>query len=295
MKLTVIAKVETVFQYSNNLHAMEKVKSVVINKCSAGGVVQPVQDKIVTEAPLQILIDYNSNGRRATELLSVTMRTPGDDHHLVTGFLYNEGITREPGDIISTRHINNDENNLLAELADSVVYHPEANKRNFVANSSCGFCGRVEDTSQQYIFPRASAPVQIAASVLYGLPSALQSAQGLFSETGGVHAVALANLQGGLLYICEDAGRHNAMDKLTGILFKQNMLPVRDAVVVFSGRLSYELIQKSLMAGVQVVCGIGAPTSLAIELAETNGITVIGFLKSSSMNIYCGMERIIDA
>lgn len=274
---------------------MKKVKSVVINKYSAGNAVRPVQDKIVTEAPLQILIDYNSNGNRTAELLSVTMRTPGDDHHLVTGFLYNEGITRNRGDIISTRHINNDENMLLAELADAVVYHPEANKRNFIANSSCGFCGRMEDTSQKYIFPGAPAPVHIAAHILYGLPSVLQSAQGLFSETGGVHAVALANVQGSLLHICEDAGRHNAMDKLTGILFEQNMLPVQDAVVVFSGRLSYELIQKSLMAGVQVVCGIGAPTSLAVELAEANGITVIGFLKSSSMNIYCGMERIIDA
>ena len=257
--------------------------------------VQAVHDKIVTEAPLQILIGYNSSGNRTTELLSVTMRTPGDDHHLVTGFLFNEGIIKNDGDIISTRHIGDDENTLLAELADFVVYNSEANKRNFIANSSCGFCGRMEDTSQKFIVSRTYKTVHITAHTLYGLPSVLQSAQGLFSETGGVHAVALANLQGELLHICEDAGRHNAMDKLTGILFTQNMLPVRDAVVVFSGRLSYELIQKSLMAGVQVVCGIGAPTSLAIELAEQNDITVIGFLKSSSMNVYCGVERTIDA
>ena len=184
---------------------------------------------------------------------------------------------------------------LLAELADTVMYDPEANKRNFIANSSCGFCGRMEDTSQTFIFSGAHEPVHIAAPTLYSLPSVLQSVQGLFSETGGAHAVALVNLQGALLHICEDAGRHNAMDKLTGILLKQNLLPVQEAVVVFSGRLSYELIQKSLMAGVQVVCGIGAPTSLAVELAEKNGITVIGFLKSSSMNVYCGAERIIGA
>jgi FdhD protein len=274
---------------------MEKVKSIVINKCSANGEIQSMQDKIVTEAPLQILIGYNSNGNRTTSLLSVTMRTPGDDYHLVTGFLYNEGIIKNAGDIISTKHINDDENTLLAELADHVVYNSEANKRNFIANSSCGFCGRVEDTSRQYIFSGAHTPVHVAAQLLYGLPSSLQSAQGLFSETGGAHAVALVNLQSRLLHLCEDAGRHNAMDKLTGILLEQNMLPVQNAVVVFSGRLSYELIQKSLMAGVQVVCGIGAPTSLAIELAEQNSITVIGFLKSSSMNIYCGAERIIGA
>jgi FdhD protein len=274
---------------------MEKVKSVVINKCSANGEIQSVQDKIVTEAPLQILIGYNSNGNRTTALLSVTMRTPGDDHHLVTGFLYNEGIIKNAGDIISTKHINDDENMLLAELADHVVYDPDANKRNFIANSSCGFCGRMEDTSKQYIFSGAHESIHIAVNVLYGLPSALRSAQGIFSETGGAHAVALVNLQSRLLHLCEDAGRHNAMDKLTGILLEQNMLPVQNAIVVFSGRLSYELIQKSLMAGVQVVCGIGAPTSLAIELAEQNGITVIGFLKSSSMNIYCGAERIIGA
>jgi FdhD protein len=258
-------------------------------------VVQPVQDKIVIEAPLQILIGYNSKGNRTTALLSVTMRTPGDDHHLVTGFLYNEGIIKNPGDIISTKHTSDDENMLLAELADTVVFHPEANQRNFIANSSCGYCGRTEDISQKLIFTGAHKPLHIAARVLYGLPSVLRSVQGLFSETGGAHAVALVNLQGGLLHICEDAGRHNAMDKLTGILLKQNMLPVQDAVVVFSGRLSYELIQKSLMAGMQVVCGIGAPTSLAVELAEKNNITVIGFLKSSSMNIYCGAERIMDA
>lgn len=274
---------------------MEKVKSILISKYSADGAVEPVQDKIVTEAPLQILIDYNSNGKRTTELLSATMRTPGDDHHLVTGFLYNEGIIRDRSDIISTRHINNDENMLLAELADAVVYHSEANKRNFMANSSCGFCGRMEDTSQKYIFSRTHEPVQVAVDVLYGLPSVLKSAQGLFSETGGAHAVALVNLRGSLQYLCEDAGRHNAMDKLTGILFEQAMLPVQNAIVVFSGRLSYELIQKSLMAEIQVVCGIGAPTSLAVELAQENGLTVIGFLKSSSLNIYCGAERIIGA
>ena len=285
------AKFETIY----HINLMEKVKSVTINKCSAGDVIQMVQDKIVTEAPLQILIGYNSNGNRTTALLSATMRTPGDDHHLVAGFLFNEGIIKNIGDIISTRHISDDENTLLAELDDSVIYDPEANKRNFIANSSCGFCGRMEDTSQKSIFSDTYKPVHIAAPALYGLPSVLQSAQGLFSETGGVHAVALVNLQGALLHICEDAGRHNAMDKLTGILFKQNMLPVHDAVVVFSGRLSYELIQKSLMAGVQVVCGIGAPTSLAVELAEKNRITVIGFLKSNSMNVYCGMERIMDA
>lgn len=273
---------------------MEKVKSVVINKCSAVNTIQAVQDKIITEAPLQILIGYNSNGKRTTAMLSATMRTPGDDHHLVTGFLFNEGIIKNAGDIISTSHID-DENTLLAELADQVVYDPEANKRNFIANSSCGFCGRMEDTSQQYIFSGAGEPIHIAAHVLYSLPSVLQSAQCLFSETGGTHAVALVNLQGALLQLCEDAGRHNAMDKLAGILLKQNILPVQNAIVVFSGRLSYELIQKSLMVGVQVVCGIGAPTSLAVELAGQNGITVIGFLKSSSMNIYCGVERIIGA
>ena len=273
---------------------MEKVKSIVINKCSTGKSMQTVQDKIVTEAPLQILIGYNNNGRRTTAMLSATMRTPGDDHHLVTGFLFNEGIIKNAGDVVSTSHTG-DENTLLAQLADHVIYDSEANKRNFIANSSCGFCGKTEDTSQQYIFSGVGEPVHIAAQVLYGLPSVLQSAQGLFSETGGAHAVALVNLQGSLLYLCEDAGRHNAMDKLAGILLKQNMLPVQNAIVVFSGRLSYELIQKSLMAGVQVVCGIGAPTSLAVELAEQNGITVIGFLKSGSMNIYCGVKRIIGA
>ena len=273
---------------------MKNIKTVNIHKQTSEENTTHKEDKIVVEAPLQIIIAYNHKGERRKEILSVTMRTPGDDFDLVTGFLFNEAIISKPGDIVTMRYTSDDESILLAQLNDRVEIKIDEIKRNFIANSACGFCGRLDDVSQKNAFIPVENNLKITPVMLHALPALLQSSQSLFTETGGAHAVALLNIKGELLHISEDVGRHNAMDKLVGKMLKQNALPIHEHIVLFSGRLSYELIQKSLMAGISIVCAIGAPTSLAVELAEDYGLTLIGFLKKESFNIYCGAQRIIE-
>jgi FdhD protein len=278
-----------------------ETKNVAIRKIIADSYSATVNDRIVNESPLQIMITYGNTTERKTENLSVTMRTQGDDFNLVRGFLFCEGIIKKSSDVISMKHIGTpegtpDENMLLVELAPHVSFSGTDKKRNFIASSACGFCGKSgsDITSQQNVSASAYNEVKVKASIIYKLPSLLQSSQGLFNTTGGAHAVALSNTEGEIIYISEDVGRHNAMDKMVGAMLTQNALPLKNNIVLFSGRLSYELVQKSLAAGIPIVCAIGAPTTLAIELAEENAMTVIGFLKSKSFNIYCGAQRIIQ-
>ena len=276
-----------------------KTKSVTITKVNDGSVSSVMQDKIVNESPLQIIVEYGSANNRQTENLSVTMRTQGDDFNLIRGFLFCEGIIKKSSDIASIKHFTPanilDEDTVLVELSPEILFNPNDKKRNFVASSACGFCGKsVSDiaTTQTVAIKNE---MKIHASALYNLPALLQSSQGLFSETGGAHAVALANENGEIVYITEDVGRHNAMDKMIGAMLTQNALPLKNNIVLFSGRLSYELVQKAAAAAIPMVCAIGAPTTLAIELAEENNITVVGFLKNHSFNIYCGTQRIIGS
>lgn len=273
---------------------MKNIKTFYINKQTADGNIQSKEDNVVAEAPLQIIIAYSHKNERKKEVLSVTMRTPGNDFDLVTGFLFNEALIAKASDILMMRYTTDDENSLLVELSDAVEINIDESKRNFIATSACGFCGRMEDTSKKILFVQPDNNLKTGSAILYKLPDLLQSSQNLFSETGGAHAVALVSINGELLDISEDVGRHNAMDKLVGNMLKQHALPLNNHILLFSGRLSYELIQKSLMAGISIVCAIGAPTSLAIELAEDYGLTIIGFLKKESFNIYCGAQRIIQ-
>jgi FdhD protein len=273
-----------------------KTKSIAITKMSYNSFYENVQDKIVNESPLQILVSYGNAEERKTENLSVTMRTQGDDFNLVSGFLFCEGIIKKSPDIVSMKHTGVGENTVLVELSTTVEFNPDQSKRNFVATSACGYCGkRINDIGSQQSASSVNGEIKICASVLYNLPSLLQSSQGLFSETGGAHAVALVNTEGEIIYTSEDVGRHNAMDKMIGAMLMQNALPLKNNMVLFSGRLGYELVQKSVAAGISIVCAIGAPTTLAIELAEENRITVIGFLKNKSFNIYTGAQRIIQS
>ncbi|WP_153797221.1 formate dehydrogenase accessory sulfurtransferase FdhD [Foetidibacter luteolus] len=260
-------------------------------------------DNIIAESPLQIILVHGPALNRQKELLSVTMRTPGEDFNLVTGFLFCEGIIQQATDILSARFVGNpgdedlQENTIEVSLAPHVLFNAVERKRNFIASSACGFCGKTTDdlVKQKAVFKPVGTGFQINASVIGALPALLQSSQGLFSNTGGAHAVALVNNTGQILQVAEDVGRHNAMDKLAGYLLKQQMLPLHNNLLLFSGRLSYELVQKSLMAGAPMLCSIGAPTSLAIELAGDYGLTVIGFVKNNSFNIYCGAEKIIGS
>lgn len=273
-----------------------KTKSIKITKVNNDSVSSNVQDCIVNESPLQIIITHGDANQRKTEPLSVTMRTPDDDFNLVTGFLFCEGVIKTASDILSLKHIDAEQNTLLVELSPNVMFNPEEQKRNFIASSACGFCGKsINDIGLQNIYASISNEIKVSASTLYKLPYLLRSSQSLFSETGGAHAVALANTNGEIVQINEDVGRHNAMDKLVGAMLNQNALPLNNHILLFSGRLGYELVQKSVTAGISVICSIGAPTSLAIEMAQENNITVVGFLKNESFNIYCGAQRIIQS
>ena len=257
-------------------------------------------DLVIKEAPLEISIAYGSLLKRKKELFAVTMRTPGDDFNMVMGFLFAEHIVHRASDVISIRFTGNfdeeefQEKSLLVELSPDVQIDL-SERKNFLTSSACGFCGRgsFDAGASEGIHIPFAGNEKIRSQTLYSLPSLLQSSQGLFAETGGSHAVALLTFEGAIIKIFEDVGRHNAMDKLIGFMLKQQAIPLASRIVLFSGRLSYELVQKSLAAGIPVVCSIGAPTSLAIELASDYNMTVIGFLKKEKMNIYCGSERIM--
>jgi len=280
---------------------MRGIKKISIDKIEDSGVIQK-QDCIVEESPLQIIMAYGAAHGRKRETLSVTLRTPGDDFNMVTGFLFCEGIIQQSSDIITIKYAgdHNDEslqeNTVLVELAPHVSFNIEEKKRNFIAAASCGFCGKTNaDIIQQQVFAPLKSSIQIKSSLLHKLPGLLNAAQNIFTQTGGAHAVALISATGELVHLSEDVGRHNAMDKLIGMMLRRKLLPLGNYLVLFSGRLGYELLQKSVMAGISVVCAIGAPSTLALELAEENGITLIGFLKNNSFNIYCGAERIIQS
>lgn len=256
-------------------------------------------DQVIKEAPLEITLAYGKQGQRKKELIAVTMRTPGDDFNMVTGWLFNEHIIHQAADILAIRFTGNyaeaalQENAVLVELAPDLQVD-FSNGKKFVTNSACGFCGNAsfDIAAHAGLLIPIAGDTKISLETLHRLPAAIQNLQGLFASTGGSHAVALFSFDGLLLKSAEDVGRHNAMDKLIGTMIKQQALPFSDCIAMFSGRLSYELVQKSLAAGIPVLASIGAPTSLALELAGDYNMTVVGFLKSDRLNIYCGSERI---
>lgn len=272
---------------------MQQYGTVTIKKYADGNNTPHVEDKVVTEAPLQLVLTYTQQGKRIRETLTVTMRTPGDDFNLVRGFLFAEGIIRKAAEITLIKYTHDDESSIDVELRDDVDVNLDEARRSFLSTSACGFCGKLEDSSQRVLHILPCTNLQVTDTVLYTLPAMMQSPGSLYAETGGAHAVALVRADGSLLHTSEDVGRHNAMDKLVGAMLKKQLLPLTDAMVVFSGRLSYELVQKSIAAGITMVCALGAPSTLAIELAEEYGITLIGFLKATGFNVYNGEHRVV--
>jgi FdhD protein len=258
---------------------MEKVN---IQRVSNG---QPegVLDSVAVEAPLEIQLKRAGKKPKA---LSVTMRTPGDDEELAMGFLYTEGILTTYDDVKAVSY--EGDNIIKIHVTDNFVLPDTSFERNFYTTSSCGVCGKA---SIDAIHTRSHFQIErthpVREEVLFGLKDKLIGVQSLFSATGGIHAVGLFNLDGELLQIREDVGRHNAMDKLVGYAFKKGLLPLNKHLVLLSGRASFELIQKATMAGIPNVVSVGAPSSLAIDLAVANNQRLYGFLKSDSFNIYC--------
>ncbi|MFN8355351.1 MAG: formate dehydrogenase accessory sulfurtransferase FdhD [Spirosomataceae bacterium] len=257
---------------------------------------QSLSDELAEEEPLEIVLRWQQDGVFSEQSLSVTMRTPGpDDADLALGFLFTEGLIQDAHDVVETK-ANPLTNRVFVTVIPAVSEGFHKLSRNFYTTSSCGVCGKTSldfvRTTLRYSLP-PSSPV-IHSDLLYQLPQVLRQAQTNFSKTGGVHASGLFDLRGNLLMLREDVGRHNALDKLIGAAFRQQMLPLSNHILVLSGRISFELIQKALMAGIPIIVAVGAPSTLAIELATEHQQTVVGFLKETSLNLYSGRQRLQD-
>ncbi len=250
-------------------------------------------DMLAQEEPLEIRMIYGPD--RTTKSISVTMRTPGNDPELATGFLYTEGIITNYAEVENAYNTIVDENIVCVEIKPEVELKLSSLERNFYTTSSCGVCGKssidaIKTNCRITLSNTINQP--IAPEVLYKLPATLRQQQAIFESTGGLHASALFNLEGNMIALREDVGRHNALDKLIGYCLKENLLPLENYILLLSGRASFELIQKAMMAGIRVVAAIGAPSSLAVDLAKESGMTLAGFLRDNRMNVYCGGERI---
>ncbi len=254
------------------------------------------------EEPLEIRVEYGPADHRQLKNISVTMRTPGHDAELAAGFLFTEGIVKTVTDIRETNYAfiacaENQENTIVVSLSENVAPHLQNTERNFYTTSSCGVCGKGSINAIR----TAGAMVfnddhnVIGAELLYRLPDVLRRHQDVFEETGGLHASALFNRNGDLLVLREDVGRHNALDKLIGscLLNAEFQLPLSDHILMLSGRASFELIQKAAMAGINIIAAVGAPSSLAVQLAQEFNITLVGFLRNRRFNIYTAGHRIL--
>ena len=260
-------------------------------------------DLVSVEEPLEIWITYPDKHNKITELsLSITMRTPGDDIALAVGFLFSEGIISSYGDVLKTEFFGpvteplNIQNQLKVHLKAGERVADKNFQRYFYSNSSCGVCGKSSIQALQMLHePQLDKhSFKIPEKRLRELPDCLRASQDEFKRTGGLHGVALVDVNGELLATREDIGRHNAMDKLIGQLLIDGGLDTRDKMVLVSGRASYELVQKALMADISCFAAIGAPSSAAVDLARTFDMTLVGFLRDSDYNIYNKPHRIVE-
>jgi FdhD protein len=258
------------------------------------GVAEARPDELATEEPLEIRLIQE--GRRRT--VAVTMRTPGADPELALGFLFAEGVIRRREEVLRVEPCSEPgeacANIVEVELAEGVPEPELAGlERHFFSTSACGVCGKAGLEALTLRVSEAIPPgPEVSPGLIATLPDRLREAQGMFTATGGIHAAALFDTAGDLLAAREDVGRHNALDKLIGWALGEDLLPLNRHLVLVSGRSSYEILQKCLVAGVPVVCAVSAPSSLAVELANRFGITLIGFLRGNRFNVYSGAERV---
>lgn len=249
------------------------------------GATQQVTDDVACEEPLEIRVAGRSIG--------ITMRTPGHDVELAMGFLMGEGLIANRADVEHIRRCDRAQGDLIDVLVGpKVSVDFSILTRHVFASSSCGLCGRTTIEAVRKRFQTPAPGPQVSVAVIHTLADTLRSAQATFDRTGGLHAAALVSPRGALLVAREDVGRHNAVDKVLGHAFERGLVPLKDLVLVVSGRLSFEIVQKALSAGVPMVAAISAPSSLAIDLAEESNITLIGFLRPGRFNVYTHPERI---
>ncbi len=258
-----------------------------------GGSVSSADDLLVTEEPLEIRLGHGPEHDRKEVRLSVTMRTPGHDEELALGFLFTEGIITDAAQVLRVAYCENVKeeergNVVRAELHPAIDPDPAKWQRNFYTTSSCGVCGKssIDAIRTQCTVPLGRAP-KLDHALITALPDRMREAQTVFKHTGGIHAAALFNEKGELLILREDVGRHNAVDKVIGAVLTRN-LPMSACVLLVSGRAGFELVQKCVMAGLPAMAAVGAPSSLAVQLARDSGLLLIGFLRGDRFNVYSG-------
>lgn len=250
------------------------------------------EDEVAVEDPLEIRLVATAEGGRVVRTVAITMRTPGDDEELALGFLLTEGILRAAEEVASVRVVAA-RGFVEVELAPAVKVDWKRLERHFYVSSSCGVCGKASVDLVRTRLPAAPlAEVRVAGPVLGALPERLRQAQEAFSATGGLHAAGLFTPAGDLVAIREDVGRHNAVDKVIASQWRAG-LPLGERLLMLSGRASFELVQKAAMARIPFVAAVGAPSSLAVELAESAGLTLCGFVRQDRWNVYCGGERLL--
>lgn len=262
------------------------------------GSVREVVDDLATEEPLEIRLIAGSHIRS----LAVTMRTPGNDFELAAGFLLSEGIVRDREEIAGISYCIDPQidaeqryNIVNVQLAGDTLPALERLERHFTVSSACGVCGKANIEALQTRAPVINDSVRISTELVSQLPEKMRLAQRVFESTGGLHAAALFDANGDLLALREDVGRHNAVDKIAGWALLSARLPLRGCVLLVSGRASYELVQKSIVAGIPVLCAVSAPSSLAVDLARSFGLTLLGFVRGTRANVYAGPERIAES
>jgi FdhD protein len=266
----------------------------------SGTQIQAISDHLALEEPLEIQVAYGPESERQWKTAAITMRTPGHDRELATGFLVGEGLLRslDQIDAVHTRGPRHGEegwqHSVRVTLRPGVPIDLGRLERNFYTTSSCGICGKtsMEALELNFFPPLPAAGWRIDGSIVCALPTRLREAQTLFEQTGGLHAAGLFTPEGRAVVVREDVGRHNAVDKVIGAQFLAGHSPLSDFLLVVSGRASFELMQKALASGIPMLVAVGAPSSLAVEVAEKFGATLIGFTKSSGFNIYTGEERV---
>ena len=298
---------------TGTLHAVDSSMLQTTVEKVTGQISRQVKDNLAIEEPLEIQLTYGPSNTRQTRSISVTMRTPGDDFDLAAGFLMTEGVIRDANDVeqiayagdcfpegtdspqaMDVLKLGSKQNTVRVDLAAEVEVNVGSLQRNFYTTSSCGICGKASLLALRTVCPpRAINDFKVESQLLYRLPERLRASQGVFDRTGGLHGAGLFDSAGNLLALREDVGRHNAVDKLIGSEFLADRTPLRDRLLLLSGRASFELLQKALMGGLPMVAAVGAPSSLAVQVAKEFDITLVGFLREDHFNIYHGSKRIV--
>jgi len=274
------------------------VVSLGVTKIRKGHQATERLDELATEEPMEIRVLTYQDGQWSKHQVAVAMRTPGHDFELSAGFLLSEGVVKNRRDIMKISYCTDpgevqQYNIVNVYLAENVQFDEERLSRHVYTTSSCGICGKgALDQVRTLCDTIVTARVKISDLLITSLPSKMRPSQSIFSRTGGLHASALFDLAGNLLVLREDVGRHNALDKLIGSLLLSGRLPASESILLLSGRAGFELIQKAAIAGIPIVCSVGGPTNLAVDLAREYGITLVGFLRQDGFNLYSAGERI---